>query len=128
MNSIKSTSNHKSFIQGAYRGGEREQSFKLSLPTLVKGINAEGNPFEEQTELYSISSQKAVFWLDSKVTIGSPLDLSLDIPKTLILENPLKLFVSGKVNFIQKNNSTNNNKKQIIFLQLNKKFKLHPTI
>lgn len=122
MSMTKST--QKPLIQGAARIKEGEQQFKLSLPALVKGINAQGKKFQEQTELLSISSEKAILWLDSHVTIGSLLDVSLDIPKTLILETPLKLLVSGKVNFIQKKNK--NNKNQLISVQLNKKFQIHP--
>lgn len=118
---------HKSLIQGATRATEGEQQFKLSLPALVKGINAHGKKFEEKTKLHSISSQKAIFWLDSKVTIGSLLDISLDIPKTLILETPLKLQISGKVNFVQKNKQ-NKNKTQLISLHLHKRFQIHPSV
>ena len=63
----------------------------------VTGINAGGQEFEEITDLSSISSQEAVFWLKNKVTIGSKLVLSLNVPKTLILENQLNLIVSGEV-------------------------------
>ncbi len=87
------------------------------------GIDAVGNEFKEHTELASISSQEAIFWLDSGVTIGSTLKLSLDIPKTLLLENNLKLEITGRVTFVKADQE--NEKKQFISLRLDKKYKIH---
>lgn len=113
---------NKSFIQGAARVAKKERSFKLSLPTLVIGIDAYGNKFQERTELSSISSQEAIFWLNSGVTIGSKLNLSLDVPKTLVLENQLKLLISGRVFYVKAEG--NNNKKQLISIHLDKNYKI----
>lgn len=114
---------NKSFIQGAARVAKKERSFKLSLLTLVIGIDAYGNKFQERTELSSISSQEAIFWLNSGVTIGSKLNLSLDVPKTLVLENQLKLLISGRVFYVKAEG--NNNKKQLISIHLDKNYKIH---
>lgn len=115
---------HKSSIQGAAKVAKRERSFKLSLPTLVIGIDAYGNKFQERTELSSISSQEAIIWLNSGVTIGSKLNLSLDVPKTLVLENYLKLLISGSVVYVKAEG--NKNKKQLVSIQLDKNYKIQP--
>ena len=102
-----------------------EQNFDLSLQTLVTGSDAAGNDFKEKTELCTISSQVASFWLKTKVKAGSLLNLSLDIPKTFVLENSLYLNVSGKVATIKP--APNKNSKQLISIQLNKAFKINPS-
>jgi len=103
---------------------KRERDFDICLPTSVSGVDARGREFQEQTELTSISAQEAIFPLDSDVTIGSKLNLCLEIPKTLILENHLRLFLSGKVVFIKID--SNNKKKQLILMHLDKKYKIQP--
>jgi hypothetical protein len=114
-----------SSIQGASKAGKRERAFELSLPALVTGLDALENRFREKTLISSISAEEATVWLRSPVTIGAKLDISLDIPKTLILENSLKLQLSGTVKLAQLD-STRLGKKQLISLQLDKKFKLLP--
>ncbi len=113
---------YKPSIQGATKVSKRERSFELSLPALVTGRNAKGKEFEENTRILSISAQSALFWLKSKVLIGSSLSLSLLIPKTIILENRLNLSVSGKVVLVQANSSQNNN--HLVSIQLDKTFKI----
>lgn len=114
---------HRSSIQGAAKAAKRERSFRLSLPTLVRGVDAYGNTFQEQTELASISSQEAIFTLNSGVTIGSRLQLFLDVPKTLILENHLRMLLSGKVSYVGA--ESNKGKKQMITLELDKNYKIN---
>ena len=114
----------KSSIQGKTRFANKERSFELSIPAFVSGIDAMGNEFKEYTELSSISSQEAVFWLDSGITIGSVLKLFLDIPKTVLLENDLKLEITGRVTFVKAEQSSE--KKQLISLRLEKKYKINP--
>jgi len=121
MNSTR-ISNKPSF-QGAAEVAKRERSFELSLPTLVSGFDAYGNEFSEHTELSSISSQMAMFRLNSGVTIGTRLILSLDVPKTYLLENNLKMELSGRVTYVKEEH--NSDKKQLISLHLDKNFKIH---
>lgn len=116
----------KSSIQGVAKVPKRERIFKLSLPTLVSGIDAYGTTFQERTDLSSISSQEATFYLNSGVTIGSKLILSLDIPKTLILESKLKLLISGKVIYVKAD--ANKKKKQFISVQLDKNYKIESSL
>jgi len=113
---------YKPSIQGATKVSKRERSFELSLPALVTGRDAKGKEFEENTRILSISAQSALFWLKSKVLIGSPLSLSLLIPKTIILENRLNLSVSGKVVLVQANSNQNNH--HLVSIQLDKTFKI----
>jgi hypothetical protein len=116
---------HKPSIQGATKVSKRERSFELSLPALVSGNDVKGKKFEENTKVLSISAQNALFWLRSKVLIGTPLNVSLQIPKTIILENRLNLLVSGTVKLVQANSNKKNN--QLISIQLDRTFKIRAT-
>ena len=116
---------HKPSIQGAAKVSKRERSFELSLPALVSGNDVKGKKFEENTKVLSISAQNILFWLKSKVLIGTPLCVSLQIPKTIILENRLNLMVSGTVKLVQAN--TNKKDNQLISVQLDRTFKIHLT-
>jgi hypothetical protein len=115
----------KPSIHGASKEGKRERAFELSLPALVTGTDALDNRFREKTQITSISSEEATVWLRSHVPAGAKLDISLEIPKTLILENSLKLHLTGTVLLTQPNTSPNG-KKQLVSLRLDKKFKLLP--
>ncbi len=112
----------KPSFQNALNEVKRERSFDLTLPALIMGIDAVGDEFQEYTDIISLSSQEAVFKLDSKVIIGSKLTLSLDIPKTLFLENKLKLEISGSVRFVRA--EQDDTKKQMIILRLAKTYKI----
>jgi len=61
----------------------KEWRFHLPLLALVKGKLPKGKEFEEKTILKNISSGGAYFSLDSGVTIGSELNLFIDIPNNL---------------------------------------------
>lgn len=115
---------NKPFTEENTGSPERERSFELSIPAIVSGFNASGKEFQECTELTSISSQKAIFKLDSGVIIGSRLNLTLDIPKTILLECQLRLDISGNVYFAKA--VRNGKKKQLIFLRLDKGYKIKP--
>jgi len=112
----------KSSSQGKASMQRRERHFELSLPAIIKGANAKGEDFQEKTKIASISAQEASFWLKNKVTIGSNLNVCLDIPKTLVLESHLNLFVSGEVKYVQ--SGVSNKRLQLITLQLDKLFKI----
>lgn len=98
-----------------------ERSFKLTLPASVQGTNAVGESFREQTKINSISADKAVFFLKSPVTIGCRLTISLQIPKTLILESAKNLLISGLVAQVRADDSKD---RQMIALRLNRNFKI----
>jgi hypothetical protein len=115
----------KPSTQGATKAGKRERAFELSLPAVVTGRDAMENRFREKTQVLSISSEEATVWLKSRVAIGSKLDISLNIPKTLILESHLQLKLSGTVT-ITEADSIRPGKRQLVALRLEKKFKLLP--
>jgi hypothetical protein len=100
----------------------QERYFELSVPALVSGAGAKGEEFEERTKISSISSQEASFWLKEKVTIGTRIQMCLEIPKTLILESHLNLMISGDVIFVQ--SETNSKKKQLVIIRLERSYKI----
>ncbi len=101
-----------------------DRKFELSLPATVFGINSLGEEFSEETELLSISSQEAIFWLCSKVLIGSQLALSINVPRTLLLQYSLDLNISGKVTLAALDK--NKNDKQQVNIQLNRPYEIRP--
>ena len=102
-----------------------EKNFELFLPAVVTGKDAEGKEFAEKTELISMSASKAHFGLRSKVTIGTKLKVVLDIPKTLILENHLKLQISGDVVYAKADLARDDNKQQIS-IKVDRIYKIQP--
>src|SRR5512135_3743755 len=86
--------NQTSF-HAAARALKRERSFELSLPALVKGVDAAGRRFEEATEIVEISAQEASFRLRTRLLIDAKVAIALAAPRTLILEHPLQLTVTG---------------------------------
>ncbi len=118
----------KSFLtssdQGAAKAGKRERSFELSLPALVKGLDAAGRKFEERTAVCGISAQEVSLRLKARLIIGSRVTLFLDIPRTLILESPLRMVLSGAVIHVRLEEA--NGKQQFIVVRLDRGFRLHP--
>ena len=111
-------------IQGAIKASERERSFKLSLPALVTGMDAYDRELRERTRIISMSSEKATFLLKSKIVIGTPISLVVEIPKTLILQDSLNLLLTGKVTLVQEQKD---NKYQAITLDLKRSYKIFST-
>jgi hypothetical protein len=111
-------------VPGHSKNNRSERCFDLSLPAMITGVNALGKEFEEQTELSSISSEEAILVLKNRVMIGTPLTLSLNVPKTLILENQLNLIVTGEVVFATSDPSQKG--KQLISVRLDKLYKIQP--
>jgi hypothetical protein len=103
-----------------------EESFSLSLDAQIQGRDARGIKFEEKTYTKEISSEKAVFELKTRVCIGTKLKASFLIPKTLILERPLKLNVTGEV--VKAVKDSKNHNQQNIFLKLNKNFNIQKAV
>ena len=75
----------------------RERAFDLSLAAVVSGVDAAGRRFEERTDISTISAQEVDFALRTRVLVGSKVLLNLEVPRTLILEKPLRLLLSGSV-------------------------------
>ena len=122
MNIAKSF--HDPSFQGAAKAGKRERVFELSLPALVKGLEAAGRRFEEQTSICAISAQEVSFRLKSRLLIGSKVVINLDIPRTLILENPLRMVLSGAVFYVRY--EPLNGKSQFVSVRLDRAFRLLP--
>lgn len=101
---------------------KNEKSFSLSLSAQISGFNSSGKEFEERSVLLKISAREAYFYLKSKVKIGSRLNLTLFVPKTLILEKNLNLCLSGNVAHIKSNGSERKN--HLIQLDLDKSYKI----
>ena len=117
------TKSEISSIKEKMKTSKGEQNFDLSLQTLVSGIDETGKDFKERTELCSISSKIATFWLKTKVLADSLLNLSLYIPKTFILENSLQLNVTGEVLAVK--SESNKNSKNLISIQLKNTYKIN---
>jgi len=98
----------------------KEWRFQISLPALVKGKLPKGKEFEEKTILKNISSGGAYFSLDSGVTIGSELNLVIDIPNNLTEGKKVQLQLGGLTVRLKK--STSKDKKQEIALCFNEDF------
>jgi hypothetical protein len=106
------------------RAGKRERSFELSLPALVKGLDATGRKFEEKTSVCGISAQEVSLRLKARLTIDARVTLFLDIPRTLILESPLRMVLSGAVVYVRLEEQ--GEKTQFIVVRLDRGFRLHP--
>ena len=65
------------------RKSDRRQEWRFELPlsALVEGKLPKGEKFQEKTIIENISSGGAYFSLESGVTLGSKLNLVVDIPE-----------------------------------------------
>jgi len=108
----------------AVRADKRERIFELSIPVLVKGLDAAGRKFEERTSVCGISAQEVSFRLKARLIIDSRVTLFLDIPRTLILETPLRMVLSGAVVYVRYEEASTG--QQFIVVRLDRGFRLHP--
>jgi len=122
MNTAKAF--HNPSTQGTTRAGKRERTFELSLPAMVKGLDARGKRFEERTLACAISAQELSFRLNARLLIGAKMTVALDVPRTLILESPLRLLVTGLVVYVR--SETENGKSQYVSISLDRSFRLQP--
>lgn len=82
---------------GPNGNGVRERAFEIPVTARVTGVDAGGRRFEEAVPLVSISAREAALRLRPPLVIGTRIFITLDIPRTLILEKPLCLDLSGTV-------------------------------
>jgi hypothetical protein len=115
---------HDTSSQGVPKAAKRERSFELSLPALVKGLDATGRKFEERTSVSGISAQEVSLRLKARLMIDSRVTLFLDIPRTLILESPLRMVLSGAVVYVRLEEKAD--KTQFLVVRLDRGFRLHP--
>jgi c-di-GMP-binding flagellar brake protein YcgR len=98
----------------------REWRFDLPLPAIVEGKLGEGKKFQEKTILENISSTGAYFCLDSGVTVGSKLNLVIEIPDELSPDKKIRLQLGGLTVRLEKPDKKG--KKQGVALRFSKKF------
>jgi len=110
--------------QAPAKADKKERSFELTLPALIKGLDAAGRKFEERSAVCGISAQEVSFKLKARLIIGSRVTLFVDIPRTLILESPLRMVLSGAVVYVRLEEA--NGKQQFIVVRLDRGFRLHP--
>ncbi|MBD3415444.1 MAG: PilZ domain-containing protein [Candidatus Aminicenantes bacterium] len=79
----------------------KEKGFKLPLPTIVEGIDKSGKKFTEKTVLQYISPSGSSFWLNTLVSNGSELRLTIDLPPKLKENRDLKMIIKGKTIFVE---------------------------
>lgn len=99
----------------------REWRFDLPLPAIVEGKDGKGQKFQEKTILENISSTGAYFCLDSGVTVGSKLNLVIEVPSELSPDKKVKLQLGGLAVRLKKPDKKG--KKQGVALRFSKKFK-----
>lgn len=101
-----------------------EWRFNLPIPAEVKGQLPAGEDFLEITTLQNICSGGAYFSLDSGITVGSKLNLVIDLPSNLTEGKKVKLHLGGLTVRLKK--TPGKNKKQEIALSFDEDFKFIP--
>lgn len=99
----------------------REWRFDLPLPAVVEGKSGAGNNFQEKIILDNISSTGAYFCLDSGVSVGSRLNLIIEVPSELSPDKKIKLQLGGLTVRLEK--PEKKGKKQGVALRFSKKYK-----
>ncbi len=103
----------------------RQRLFHVSLKAQAEGADAVGQKFLEGTEIGSLNSQVACFYLKSKVLIGAHLKLNISIPPSLLLGGPLDLYLRGRVVRVQAQPGL---KSQAVTLRLEEWFRFLPKL
>jgi hypothetical protein len=85
----------KDILAELIRNRRGEWRFDLPLPAMVEGILPQGDTFHEKTTLQNISSGGAYFTLDSGVTVGTKLNLIIDLPPSLTEGKRVRLRLGG---------------------------------
>lgn len=99
----------------------REWRFDLPLPVIVEGKAGGEKKYQEKTLLENISSTGAYFCLDADVTVGSRLNLVIEVPSELSPDKKVKLQLGGLAVRLEKPDKKG--KKQGVALRFSKKFK-----
>jgi c-di-GMP-binding flagellar brake protein YcgR len=87
----------KAILPRIDRDSDRRQEWRFELPlsAIVEGTLPEGSAFKEETILENISSGGAYFSLESGVTVGSKLNLVVEIPSKVTGGKKTKLCLGG---------------------------------
>ncbi len=99
----------------------REWRFDLPLPVIVEGKVSGEKKYQEKTSLENISSTGAYFCLDADVTVGSKLNLVIEVPSELSPDKKVKLQLGGLAVRLEKPDKKG--KKQGVALRFSKKYK-----
>ncbi|MBN1223425.1 MAG: PilZ domain-containing protein [Candidatus Aminicenantes bacterium] len=104
------------------RKSDRRQEWRFELPlsALVEGKLPKGDKFQEKTIIENISSGGAYFSLDSGVTLGSKLNLSVDIPEKITGGKKTTIHLGGLTVRLEKLDKKG--KKQMIALSFDEDF------
>jgi len=98
----------------------KEWRFEIPLEAIAKGKLPKGIKFKEKTTLENISSTGAYFCLDSGITVGSKINLVIDLPPKLTEGKKTKLSLGGLT--VRLNKSDKKDKKQGIALCFDEEF------
>ena len=98
----------------------KEWRLDLPLPAVVEGDLPAGKKFKENTILENISARGAYFCLDSGITVGSKLNLCIDLPENLTEGKKVRLCLGGLTVRLEKKNKKG--KKQGVALCFDKKY------
>ena len=101
----------------------RRKEWRLELPlkAVVEGTLPDGEKFIENTMLENISSTGAYFFLNSIITIGTKLDLFIDLPSKMTEGKKLRLYLGGEAVRLEKLDEKD--KKQGVALRFSEEFK-----
>jgi len=98
----------------------REWRLDLPLPAIIEGKLPDGKTFKENTTLENISSTGAYFCLDAGITVGSKLNLIVEVPDKLSEGKKLELCLEGVT--IRLEEPEKEGKKQGVALRFDEEF------
>lgn len=106
------------------RAGNRK--FILDLPALVQGIENGRRGFVEQAVVSTINADEAVLHLKTSIPPGSKVRLSLRVPRTLLLETPLDLDLTGTVADSGRRKKAGRRNRSTVRVRLDRVFRISP--
>jgi c-di-GMP-binding flagellar brake protein YcgR len=102
----------------------REWRFDLPLAVTVEGRRPSGDPFREAAKLTNISSGGAYLLLNTAITVGSKVILTVNLPKELTEGQKVLLVVPGLTVRLQK--PEKRGKRQGVAVRFGKGFRFLP--
>lgn len=99
----------------------REWRFDLPLRAVVEGKLPQGDLFREATVIENISSGGAYFGLNSRVVVGSKLNLMINLPEKLTEGRKMSLVIAGTAVRLEK--PEKRRKKQGVAVRFSRNFK-----
>lgn len=102
----------------------REWRFALPLPARVEGRLPWGPEFKEDATVENISSKGAFFGLDSGVSVGSKINIIIEIPEEAGGGRKMKLRLGGIT--VRLEETSRKGKRQGVAVRFKKDYKLIP--